>query len=262
MALKTLNFVPSLQVQRKLYDQSRGQDRFQEYLRVMLNDDRSDVVLPLPAFNPMGRDHVKTALDHLLELGVEEACTAILDDIEERLQREELPCPEGRLSLVLVDDVAGQWTHREILESQVAAYHPSIEARHLKSPWIPVYLWASEDYDTKNVRQAIEETVFRRAWIAARGQPQTLWDVLVQESKAREFGGGDRRELQGRELSDAVKILTPRLRSMDYPEIFSCCYGDRIAESAGYAMLGLAERAAFRLPSDWIAEQESRIASD
>lgn len=261
MALKALNFVPSLKVQRKLYDHGRGQDRFQEYLRVMLNDDRSDLVLPLPAFNPMGRDHVKAALDQLLELEVEDACTAILDDCVERLQREDLPCPEGRLSLVLVDDVAGQWTHREILESQVAAYHPSIQARHLKSPWIPVYLWASEDYGQKAIRQAVEESVFRRAWIAAKGQPQTLWDVIVQETKARDFGGGDRRELRGGELEDALKILTPRLRSTSYPEIFSCCYGDRISESAGYAMLGLAERAAFRVPRRWIAERESQNSS-
>jgi hypothetical protein len=49
--------VPLLQLQRELHRIPRGMDRFRQYLRVMLNDDRSDVRLPpLGIMNPMGKE--------------------------------------------------------------------------------------------------------------------------------------------------------------------------------------------------------------
>jgi len=46
-----------LQLQRELHRIPRGMDRFRQYLRVMLNDDGSDVRLPpLGIMNPMGKE--------------------------------------------------------------------------------------------------------------------------------------------------------------------------------------------------------------
>ena len=67
-----LEFVPLLQVQRELYRIPRGRERFEEYLRMMLSEDRANVQLPpLIIVNPMAKDHVPARLDGLLALHAE-----------------------------------------------------------------------------------------------------------------------------------------------------------------------------------------------
>ena len=53
-----ITLVPTLEIQRKLYDQPRGPQRFRDYLNAMVDGD-GDLRLPLPLFNPMGQNHVR-----------------------------------------------------------------------------------------------------------------------------------------------------------------------------------------------------------
>jgi hypothetical protein len=51
-----IEHVPLLKTQRELHDLPRGMERFEAYLKTMLNDTRDDVrYLPLLVMNPMGR---------------------------------------------------------------------------------------------------------------------------------------------------------------------------------------------------------------
>src|SRR5204862_9101 len=53
-----------------LYDLPRGWERFRRYLEVMTGGTR-DIVLPLGALNPMGKEQVAAMLDALLAIRAE-----------------------------------------------------------------------------------------------------------------------------------------------------------------------------------------------
>lgn len=253
--MANLSLVPTLEIQRELYRIPRGNLRFQRYLEVMLNSDRSDVDLPLPAFNPMGGDGVRDALDRLLTLDAEAIVESALPRLERRLDLKGRPQPPAEISLVLIDDIGGQWTHREIVESQIAGYHPSVKRSHLARIQTPVYLWASENYQTEQLEQALFSTIFRQSEILENGLPVSLRQVLIQEAKTRSFAGVARGNFSDSDTERIFSVIAPLLSTEDFPTIFSACYGDRIADSAGYAMLGLEERAGFSIPIDWLERE-------
>lgn len=250
-----LEFVPALQVQRDLYDIPRGKQRFERYLKVMLNDDRTDLDLPLPAFNPMGGENVKEALDKLLAIDAESVVLDVLASLEDALRIKGMELPGGPVSLVLVDDVGGQWTHRELVESQIAGFHPSVKRSYSVSSWVLVHLWSSEAYSKEGIEIAVRSTIFRRGWFRDNGVPKTLRDVLIQEAQTRYFAGDIPAVESQSELVKIFAVIQGFLASDHFPTMFSCCYGDRIAESAGYAMLDLPERAGFRLPLEWLGAE-------
>src|SRR4051812_16475274 len=63
-----LEFVRLLQVQRDLYALPRGMERFHAYIATMTDAGSGDLVLPLMAMNPMGKDHVPALLAQYLEM--------------------------------------------------------------------------------------------------------------------------------------------------------------------------------------------------
>ncbi|MDF1661222.1 MAG: hypothetical protein P1V97_05595 [Planctomycetota bacterium] len=247
-----MEFVPALKAQRALYDIPRGRKRFERYLEVMLNDNRTDVKLPLPAFNPMGGDSVKEALDRLLALEADAVAERALIKLQEDSKSREWCRGPSRISLVLVDDEGGQWTHREIFESQIAGFHPSAKLSQFNGAWVPIYLWAGDSYEQRHVEEAVRGTIFRAGWIRGKGLPRTLRDVLIQEAMTANFAGKSPIKVGQAELEDILSVIQRFLASEHFPTIFSCCYGDRIADSAGYAMLNLAERAGLRIPLKWL----------
>jgi hypothetical protein len=100
-----LEFVPLLQIQRDLHGMPRGMERFREYLRVMLNEQGTDVRLPpLVMMNPMGKDHVTTLLDALLALDAEGAARRAVDEAATRLRD---LTGTYKIGLVIADDAMG-----------------------------------------------------------------------------------------------------------------------------------------------------------
>src|SRR5215213_8032212 len=105
-----IEHVELLKIARDLHDIPRGMERFSEYLRLITNDDQSDVrFAPLVAMNPMGREHVAERLDELLAMGAEQIAADAARDAEQRL-----PDAQGdyKHGLVVMDDVRGGWTNR------------------------------------------------------------------------------------------------------------------------------------------------------
>lgn len=130
-----LDYVPLLQIQRDLYRLPRGFERFQEYLKTMIDPATKDLKLPLAAMNPMGKEHLPVFLDDLSKNADAEAAKAAAA-AEATLTTEE---GKFKVCLVVSDDLKGGWTNRTTTEFgyrfQQKAYY--------KRGWIAGILWTS-----------------------------------------------------------------------------------------------------------------------
>src|SRR5262245_26367395 len=104
-----LEFVRLLHIQRELYRMPRGMERFQAYLKTMVDANTGDLALPLVAMNPMGKDHVPALIDRLLELRADDVGEAAVSMAGEKIT--DVP-GQFKVGLVVSDDLRGGWTER------------------------------------------------------------------------------------------------------------------------------------------------------
>jgi hypothetical protein len=95
-----LEHLPLLHHHREIYSLPRGRERFRRYLAT-LTGGGNDLVLPLGAMNPMGKEHMLRAVDAWLSAGAEEEAAAGLHGTRRHASTESIdrsfpgqpPCP-------------------------------------------------------------------------------------------------------------------------------------------------------------------------
>jgi hypothetical protein len=236
-----LELVPLLRTQRDLYQLPRGSERFNAYLRTMVNADGSDLRLPpLVLMNPMGKDHVPALLDGLLALEADGVASQAV--AEASAQVVDVP-GEYKVGLVVADDAAGGWTNR--YTSEFTMRFESGQA--LKRGWLAGVLWTSEAPSEQAVREEVLMTVYRAAYILQRGLAITLQQMLAQEGYAMALAGCTRLAITSDDVASTREVITPHLNARDRPTLMACLFGDAVARSLGYRPLGLSERAGLAL---------------
>ena len=236
-----LEFVPLLKLQRDLYRIPRGRERFEEYLRMMLKDDRSDVHLPpLIIVNPMAKEHVPALLDALLAIQAEDVAAQAVSQASEQL----VGMPgEYKVALVLADDVMGGWTNRYTSEFSLRfELAPS-----LKRGWLAVVLWTSEVPSPQTVGEEVLTTIYRVAYIQQHGEARTLQGMMAQEGFAMARAGCTNPVLDAEDISYTRKVIAPHLETQHRPTVMGCLFGDEAARDLGYPLQGLSTRAGFAL---------------
>ncbi|WP_189007026.1 hypothetical protein [Deinococcus roseus] len=228
--------VPLLKKQRALYEVPRGMERFQAYLDLMIDGHPERLpTLPLQALNPMAREHVAERLDELIAAGAD----GWLQDFAAELNARLPDRPDRKICWVMVDDVKGGWTHRYLNDASArfnqAKYHLD---------WIPVMLWVSEDIKQENLRRSAFSNAFRHFYMLQHGAPETLQQMLDQEGQAQRFAEIPL-TFSAEELEYTSEVLRPHLQSTHFPTLFTCMYGDHIAEKVGYPPQGLSDLAGF-----------------
>ena len=173
-----LEFVPLLRIQRELYDQPRGRERFRSYLRTMVDARTGDLELPLVAMNPMGRDHVPALLDRLLAVGADGAGAVAMLAAAERPATRRVS-GRYRVALVVADDAHGGWTNRYQSEFD---HRFGGEALY-KRGWITGLLWTSEEPSAEAAGREVATAIHRLAHIRRRGPATTLEAMLAQEGR-------------------------------------------------------------------------------
>lgn len=219
-----IEYVPTLTLQRELYDMPRDMSRFKRYLWEMTHG-TEDLVLPLVAFNPMGREHVAHALDTLIALDADAVVAEAL-----RVAAEELP---GDLllhsTLVLADDIGGMWSHRATNEFKtIYEWGPQGDGGWVLPGW-----WVSEEPSPAALTREARRALYREAYRMAYGKAESLTDVLLQEGFALRFADPD-----APLIADA-HLLDRWLRARDIPTLVAALFGDATAIELGYAPLGL-----------------------
>lgn len=109
MIKNNVKLLPLLNLQKDLYMMPKDISRFQNYLRVMLTDDRNDLKLPLTDLNPKGNDKVLNCIQYLIDLEAETIISIKLDGYFTFDTKISL-----KLSIIVVDDLGGGWTNRYI----------------------------------------------------------------------------------------------------------------------------------------------------
>jgi len=232
-----LEHVPLLLIQRDLYNIPRGWDRFHEYICTMTGG-TGDMVLPLVAMNPMGKEHVGALLDELLVLNAEDLAAEATAEAQRRLVRTP---GQFKLGLVVCDDAQGGWTNRYFTETNIRFNLLNV----LKRGWIVPLCWTSEAPSREQVRAAVLAEVYRAAYTLLHGGPKTLAQMMAQEGLAAAFAGERQISLDSEELEYSREVIQPHRNTTDFPTAFACLYGDEIAVSVGYPALGLPARAGY-----------------
>jgi hypothetical protein len=235
-----LEYVPLLQVQRDLYSLPLGFERFQEYLRTMIDSETGDLSLPLVAMNPMGKEHLPLFLDGLLEMDADAEGARAVDEAERELRAEG---GEFRVCLVVCDDAKGGWTNRFTNEFD----YRFRQKAYAKRGWIPGLLWTSEAYTPERIRSEVLSCLYRTAYVARHGEAETLRAMLAQEGHVLRQAGVQDPQLDADDLAYTKEVLTPQLDSREYPVWIAALFGDAAARQLGYSPLGLSERAGLAL---------------
>jgi hypothetical protein len=236
-----IEYVPTLGLQRALYDMPRDQARFTRYLDVMRGG-TDDLALPLVAFNPMGRDHVADTLDRLIAAGADDAVRAACERGATELPGD---LPTLRATLVLSDDVGGMWTHRRSTEFARRWGDDPM----LKRGWTVALAWTSDDVSADALATEARGTLYRAAYRLRYGNPVNLRDVLLQEGFALRFAGQATRT-----GTWSAHALDDRLEVHDTPTLFAALYGDAAAEELGYPPLGLGPNAGSEIAMAMVVE--------
>lgn len=233
----SIEYVPLLRLQRELYALPRGMERFREYIRTMTNPETGDLELPLVGMNPMGKEHVPALLDRLLELDADSVAAAAVAQA-----REATTAGRYRATLVLSDDLKGGWTNRYTAEFSARF---SLHAM-LSRGWIVGMLWTSEEPSPGVVRETILASVYRAVWVERHGYSVTLRDRMAQEGFALRRAGAEV-TMSDEELDYTREVIRPLLDTEDMPTTITAFFGDRAADSLGFARQGLSPNAGVQL---------------
>lgn len=243
-----IEYVPLLQVQRELQGIPRSPARFQQYLRMMVNEDGLELP-PLGIINPMARDHVTTLLDGLLAidadgLGARAAAeaSAALPDVP----------GEFNVALVVVDDLMGGWTNRYDYEFKLrfrSGHHTSERdpespsgfrlPRWLKHHWLTGVLWSSEPPSEHAAREAILLPAYRFAYVHRHGPARSLRAMLAQEGEVMAAVGCAGPVLDEEDIAYTREVLIPFLDSDDERTVMECLFGDAAGRTLGFTPRGL-----------------------
>src|SRR5213082_1742429 len=189
-----LEFLPTLEVHRELYSMPRGMERFRAYIARMTGGS-GDLALPIAAMNPMGKEHMMSAVEA----------------VREEAQRFSHRPDRLRVALVLADDVAGAWTNRWTTDFA----HRFESAALYKRDFAVGLLWASEPPSAERVRAVVLQSIGRAVYEREHGRARTLREKLEQERFA------------------SVPLGPPppaeHLDATDAPTLFACLYGDEAA---------------------------------
>jgi hypothetical protein len=241
-----IEHIPLLQIQRDLHEIPRGMERFQEYLRTMVNDEGDDLeVAPLVMMNPMGREHVSARLDELLDLGADAIATEVAKEATARLA--EWP-GYFRHGLVIVDDLRGGWTNRYSTDAgqrigvKAVDQSKATAANKSRHNWISTILWVSETPSADLIRASMLVNIYRTGYVQRHGTAETLAEIMAQEGAAAAFAG-IQPHLDAEDIEYSREVLRPLLDESAFPICMAALFGDEAARSLGYEPLGLSDRA-------------------
>ncbi len=236
MTVMELEFVPLLGIQRELYRLPRGRERFEAYLRTMVDPRTGDLELPLVDMNPMGKEHLPLLVDRLLELDAEAVGAAAMAAAQPATAD---VAGSFRVGLVVADDARGGWTDR--CSNELG--HRFEGGALYKRGWIVGLLWTSERPSQTAVRHEVSTCIHRLAYIRRRGPATTIAAMLEQEGEAMAAAGCDEPSLDPDDLAYTREVIEPYLAASDRATVVACLYGDEAARKLGYPPLGFSARA-------------------
>jgi hypothetical protein len=247
-----IELIPTLHIQRELYEMPRDMARFNWYIEQMTRMNAAgerEVVMPINAVNPMGKPHCLVAVNALIALDAEEIAKQAALEAEERLSFVDAT---ARLCINLLDDVGGGWTNRYFSEASFRMGAERSEHAKQVRNFAVVPCWSSEVYTPERIRQETLVTLYRYAWFAVKDVPKTLKEIMHMNGFAGKFASSPSPVRTGEgwgegEMAYTHEVIQPHPASTDFALNFACLFGDAAARECGYEPMGLSAHAGFAL---------------
>lgn len=256
-----IDYVPLLEQQLELQRLPRDLERFKQYIGTLTSHNSQQQAIvefpPLGIANPMAHEHVTELLEQLLALHADDIAVDAAAQAAPALDEFPGAC---KLGLVIADDLRGGWTNRYDCEYKLrfgaaeASFPVDPQApsgfrlpRWLKDFWLTSVLWSSEPVSPVAIRQAVQQTIFRLAFVLAYGPARTLRERLTQEGSVLALSGSSGPTLEADDLEYTRQVLSPYLDATDKRTAIECLFGDDAARSLGFTPRGLSSWAGIAL---------------
>jgi hypothetical protein len=236
-----LDYIPLLGIQRQIQGMPRDLIRFNQYLRTILREDRSEIeLIPMLLMNPMGREHVTDLLDSLLALDADGVGARAAAEAEAAMAGEP---GEFRATLVIADDLMGGWTNRYDYEFNHRNWYSTNPHRF----WVTGLLWSSEPASAEAVREAMLSAAYRTAYIRDHGVAPTLRHMIAQEGYVMARAGCTGPVFDDEEIAYTREVIAPFLDANDKRTCIECLFGDAAGRTLGFTPRGLSPWAGLAL---------------
>ena len=228
----------------EFYQLPRDRQRFEEYLRRMVNQNNDQLLLPLPHFNPMGKEHVPEKLKELIELDAESILDTCCQELNESIQEVDFfPDQTIYVGLSLADDLMGAWTNKYSTDYG-NTFHPRGMLNHQFAT--PIF-WTAEEYTSSIIKERIASMLCRYVYILKNSYAGNLKEHLQQEAFVNQQVSKDIPPIDRNEYDLILEFVRANLQSENQSQIITFFYGDQAAESLGMPFLGFEANTGFLL---------------
>lgn len=232
----TFTLRPIIDTMLELYAQPRNPKRFADYLSMLRDGPKGDMVLPIAGFNPMAKDHATEKLQELKALQAEELIQNTLAEIN-WTHAKELKKHKGEIQVVLnlADDWKGAWTNRYTTDYDSKFKLNAFVTRQFCVP----HIWTSETYSEEQIIRRARDYVFRTIHWLKKPKPSTLSDHIEQEIWVARQSLTSPKHYDKHAFQLRHDFLRAHGNSDDYGLIFNFLYGDAASDSLGFQSYGL-----------------------
>lgn len=237
----TFQLLPVIDRVLELYRMPLSPVRFGQYLKLLHDSTKDELVLPVGGFNPMAKEHALEQLEKLKAFDAEGIVAALLPALN-KATITGLPDTTISIAVNLSDDVKGGWTNRYTSDYDSKFKINALLSRHFCTP----IFWTSETFSTNMIRQRILEYAWRTVYRQLHPTPKTLKDHLDQEIFVS--GQVSRSSAATPDLITATgQIYREHMNSEDYHVIFNFFYGSDASASLSFPLqFDIPDMAGFR----------------
>ena len=235
----SFQLIPIVDRMLELYAQPRSPQRFQEYLAMLRESPKGDMVLPIAAYNPMAKDQVVAKLRELRAIDAEALIEETLEEINSKIA-DELKGASIGVVLNMADDLLGGWTNHYTTDYDSKFKLHAIASRNFCTP----FFWTSEQYSPELIRLRTCEYAYRTLYWYQQGltRPRSLQDHLEQEIFVASCCQAVTENKSADDLAVLQQFYQTHQQSEDYSLIFNFFYGDVASHSLGFKTHGLSTR--------------------
>ncbi len=224
---------PILDTMIGFYQKPRGFDRFKDYLSILHGKSKTDMEVPIPYFNPMGKPHILTQLMIFRDMEIEEVMYKAIVEVTS-----DLPASINQtISVVfaLADDLKGGWTNHYSTDFDSKF---KLNAYVTRNFCIPVF-WTSETYDIKTIQRVTQEYYLRTIYWKMNSKPLSLEDHIKQEIFVSRHCTIEYQSLSSIDYKSLDHYYNTHKTSTDHRRIFNFMYGDEACRALGYKTFGI-----------------------
>jgi len=223
---------PIISEMKELYLKPISRDRFKEYI-AKLQDNKSDLKLPISGFNPMAKEHVIQKLEELELLDAETIMDSTIKEFNESL--DENSEVEIMVVLNLADDLKGAWTNFYTTDYDSKFKLNGIVNRRFCTP----FFWTSEALTRELIKRRTKEYLNRTVYWLNNSKPKTLEEHIAQEIYVCSNSLDGKSENIASQFDKIDTYYLENKDSEDYDLIFNFLYGDAASENLGFKKYGM-----------------------